>query len=109
MPQKPQATLDALDELVEVFVGLSGELDWATNADISRKELLPIFQLCCNGTLNPEQGLEVVMSNILVKRDETFAVMLKIVQRLNRQLGEYDLVRREPAKENLTDNGEESV
>jgi polyhydroxyalkanoate synthesis regulator phasin len=112
MPQDPQVTLDALDELVEVFVGLSRELEWSTSEDISRKELLPIFVMCSRGTLNPEQALDVVMSNILVKRDETFAVLLKIVQRLNRQLSEYNLVRKSPMTEessSMTDNGEEPV
>lgn len=112
MPQNTQATLDALEELVEVFVGLSGELEWATSEDISRKELMPIFQMCSRGTLNPDQALDVVMSNILVKRDETFAVLLKIVQRLNRQLSEYSLVRKDPVPEenpSMTDNGDEPV
>lgn len=105
MPENP--TLDALDELVEVFVGLSHELDWSTSEDISRKELLPIFQMCCNKTLSPEQALDVVVSNIMVKRDETFAVLLKIVQRLNRQLGEYTLVRKDPVGNNHSDSGGE--
>ncbi len=87
-------TLDALEELVEVFVGLSNELEWATSEDISRKELLPIFAMCSSHTLSPEQALDVVMSNITVKKDETFAVMLQIVQRLNRQLSSYDLVKK---------------
>lgn len=112
MPQNPIATLDALDELVEVFVGLSNELEWSTSEDISRKELLPIFQMCSSGTLNPDQALDVVMSNILVKRDETFAVMLKMVQRLNRQLSEYNLVRKVPERDEPkveNGNGDESV
>lgn len=94
MQHDATATLDALDELVEVFAGLSTELEWSTSEDIYRKELLPIFNLCASHTLNPEQTLDVVMSNILVKRGETFAVMLKIVKRLNRQLSEYDLVKK---------------
>jgi hypothetical protein len=95
MQQNTAHTLDALDELIEVFVGLSNELEWSTSEDISRKELLPIFQMCYNQTLSPDQALDVVMSNILVKRDETFGVLLKMVQRLNRQLSEYNLVRKE--------------
>lgn len=108
-------TLDALDELVEVFVGLSNELEWSTSEDISRKELLPIFQMCYNHTLNPDQSLDVVMSNILVKRDETFAVLLKMVQRLNKQLSEYSLVRKDVQedKEDTTNgngnSGDETV
>lgn len=91
-------TLDALEELVEVFMGLSGQLDWATSEDISRKELMPIFSMCANKKLSPEQALDVVISNMTVKRDETFTVMLQIVQRLNKQLSEYNLVRKENGK-----------
>ncbi len=85
--------LDALEELVEVFSGLSNELEWATSDDVYRKELLPLFNMVASGTLSPSQGLDVVLSNVTVKRDETFAVMLRIVQRLNTQLAEYDMVR----------------
>jgi hypothetical protein len=97
MPQNSTPSLDALDELVEVFVGLSNELEWATSEDIYRKELLPILKMCASHTLSPEQTLDVVCSNMAVKRDETFAVMLKIVQRLNRQLAEYNLVKKAEA------------
>ena len=103
MPEHP--TLDALDELVEVFMGLSHELDWSTSEDISRKELLPIFEMCANRTLSADQTLDVVISNITVKRDETFAVILKIVKRLNRQLADYTLVRRDPVGNNHSDSG----
>jgi hypothetical protein len=88
------ATLDALDELVEAFIGLSSELEWCTSEDISRKELLPIFRMCSQGSLSPEQALDVVMSNVMVKKDETFTVMRSIVSRLSRQLSEYSLVHR---------------
>ncbi len=102
-------TLDALEELVEVFVGLSNELEWATSEEISRKELTPIFAMCASGTLKPEQALDVVISNMTVKRDETFRVMLGIVQRLNRQLSEYDLVKKTEAASGDTRNGDEPV
>ncbi len=87
-------TLDALDELVEVFVGLSNELEWATSEDISRKELLPIMEMCASGTLKPAQAVEVVCSNVKVKRDHLFEVMLGISKRLNKQLAGYDLVEK---------------
>ncbi len=89
--------LDALEELVEVFTGLSNELEWATSEDIYRKEMLPILTMVASHTLSPEQGLDVIMSNVTVKKDETFAVMLRIAQRLNRQLAEYNLVKKEDA------------
>lgn len=95
-------TLDALEELVEVFMGLSNELDWVLSEDISRKELLPILGMVSRHTLSAEQGLDVVMSNVTVKRDETLAIMLEIVQRLNRQLAEYNLVK----KDTVTGNGD---
>lgn len=113
MAQNTNPTLDALDELVEVFVGLSNELDWATSEDIYRKELLPILKMCASHTLSPEQTLDVVCSNMMVKRDETFAVMLKITQRLNKQLAEYTLVRKgqagNPNPHPVSDTGEEPV
>lgn len=99
MPHRTQATLDALDDLVEVFVGLSSELEWSTSEDISRKELLPIFMMCASHTLSPEQALDVVISNILVKRDETFAVLLKMVQRLNKELAQYNLISKNAVSE----------
>lgn len=102
-------TLDALEELVEVFIGLSSELEWATSEEISRKELTPIFTMCASGTLKPEQALDVVLSNMTVKRDETFSVMMKIVQRLNRQLSEYNLVRKTVDTNGEALNGDEPV
>lgn len=86
--------LDALEELVEAFMGLSSELEWCTSEDISRKELLPIMRMCASGTLSPDQSLDVVLANVMVKKDETFAVMKQIVTRLNSQLSSYDLVSR---------------
>ena len=111
MPQDTNPTLDALDELVEVFVGLSSELEWATSEDIYRKELLPILKMCSGHTLSPEQTLDVVCSNMIAKRDEIFAVMLKITKRLNKQLAEYTLVRKaqEGNPHPVTDTGEEPV
>ena len=109
MPQSP--TLDALDELVEIFLGLSNELEWSTSEDISRKELLPIFRMVASHTLSPEQGLDVCVSNILVKRDETFAILLRTVQRLNKQLSEYELVNKTPvtSEEESGNGGSEPV
>lgn len=105
MPHSATPTLDALDELAEVFVGLSHELEWSTSEEISRKELLPILHMCRNKTLTPEQTLDVVVSLSTVKRNETFAVLLKIVQRLNTQLAEYTLVKKYPVSNGNADSG----
>ncbi|MCA1839908.1 MAG: hypothetical protein ABR585_12840 [Gemmatimonadaceae bacterium] len=112
MTQHTNPTLDALDELVEVFVGLSNELEWATSEDIYRKEFLPLLKMCAAHSLSPEQTLDVICANMIAKRDETFRVMLGITQRLNKQLAEYNLVRKAQADSPHPvggDNGEETV
>lgn len=108
MQQDHTTTLDALDELVEAFIGLSSELEWCTSEDISRKELLPIFRMCASGNLTPEQSLDVVMSNVMVKKDETFTVMRTIVTRLSRQLSEYTLIQKEHGPDAGTADAEEA-
>lgn len=97
-------TFPTLLKLQEFFMGLSEDVDWATDENILRKELYPLFVRVAMGTLPPKEAIVVFCDNVKVKRD----LYLERVYGLVYQLTEEIVVtQQEHTATQRTINGEE--
>lgn len=91
-----QDSCPALNEFFEFFTGLSQSAHYSMNGDISRKELLPLFEACYNGLICWQDCQNAVFDNTTAKRDTTLLALQGAVQRLQQQLSGLVRVKAEP-------------
>lgn len=76
----------ALLELDEFFMGLNLDAHWATDKDITARELLPVFVKVRFGTLTERDGVAVFCDMISSKKEFYLDLIHAICLRLTRQI-----------------------
>ncbi len=94
-----------LTELQEYFMGLNNEATWSTSVEITKEELLPMFERCAQGNLSSEQALEIYLDNVLAKRDHTLSILKGMIERVALS---WKLAQTEPEVRMENDQGEQA-
>lgn len=72
--------------LQEFFLGLSVDVDWATDESIARRELQPLFIRVSQGTIHPKDAVLVFCDVVDSKRDFYLEMMHGLVYSLTQEI-----------------------
>lgn len=100
------ASLPALVELEEFFLGLNSESAWATDGEISRQELYPLFEKVYAGTYSAKTGVCVFCDIITAKKEFYLDLIHGMALRLTEQILDARAARESSGPERLA-NGDE--
>jgi hypothetical protein len=97
-----------LTPLEEFFMGLNSEADWATDQNITRKELYPLFVRVAVGKMDPAEGLQTFCDAISAKKDYYLELIRVLVVHLAEEIQGMDH-KVDPSPQPTVDSEERSV
>lgn len=96
----------ALTELEEFFLGLNSEAQWATDRDITRRELRTLFNKVYSGEYSARTGVCVFCDTIISKKDYYLTLIHGMCLRLTEQILEAKKAKESQGPERMA-NGDD--
>lgn len=104
--QMAGANLPALVELEEFFLGLNSESQWATDSEITKRELHTLFEKVHDGRFSAKTGMYVFCDTITSKKEYYLDLIHGMCLRLTEQILEARKARESQGPERLA-NGDD--